>query len=118
MNQLARSRDNTVTELPSFDDEAPRPSGDGGGGGGSVGPVIPPTPTTPGPTNPGTGVTTATSRRANLDALDNVGVSAGEADVDVASDGSDAELDPSTGRRRPTRASFMSQRRGGAGLKV
>lgn len=45
-------------------------------------------------------------------------LSADEADVDIASDGSDAELDPSTGRRRPTRASFMSQSRGGAGLKV
>lgn len=95
------------------------------GGGGTTAPrpapeTVTPTPTDTASTSPsgGSGLQTAQARIAGLEARDNAGLVAGEADVDVASDGDASELDPTTGRRRPTRASFMSQSRGGAGLKV
>lgn len=83
-------------------------------------PAVPPAPTTPEarPEQTPSGLQTAQARIAGQQALDNAGLVAGEAQVDLASDGDAAEIDPATGRRRPTRASFMSQSRGGAGLKV
>lgn len=105
-------------DMQTVNEDQPAPEQSGGGGGAVPGLVqVNPAPTAT-PSQPAAGVQTAQSRIAGREALDNVGVTAGEADVSVASDGSDAELDPSTGRRRPTRASFMSQARGGAGLKV
>lgn len=40
-----------------------------------------------------------------------------QAEVDLAS-GDEAEIDPATGRRRPARAAFMSERAAGSGIKI
>lgn len=68
--------------------------------------------------SPNAGLGLASARVAGAVAQDNVGVLAGEADVDVSGSVDPAEIDSTTGRRRPTRAAFMSKGRGGAGLRV
>lgn len=67
---------------------------------------------------PAAGLGASSARQATAFAMDNAGVTAGEADVDVSASLDPSEIDPASGRRRPARAAFMSQGRGGAGLRV
>lgn len=41
-----------------------------------------------------------------------------EVDVDLLEASRDAEIDPTTGRRRPTRASFMSSANSNTGIRI
>lgn len=54
--------------------------------------------------------------RASERAQEILNVPMEQAEVDLAPDS--AEIDPATGRRRPTRASFMSTRPAGSGIRI
>lgn len=54
--------------------------------------------------------------RASEQAQELLNVPMEQVEVDLASN--DAEIDPATGRRRPTRAAFMSTRAAGSGIRI